>query len=169
MSWSVVVLIILVFAMMVGPILMIRPSPRDRRIAELRAKASKLGLRVSMQSLQKANFAVYELPWGREEHTKLVGVEWMLERQSYTHEVHFADWWQWQGEGRPPAPSLPLLLARMQAMPEGVAAVEATRLGLRCYWSEAGGEQRLLQLEEWLKTTAAIMKPYILRPPASVD
>lgn len=169
MSWFVVFLMFLVFAMMVGPILMAKPSPRDRRIAKLRARATDLGLRVSLQKLERGSFAVYEFPWEREEHTKLISVEWMLERQSYTHEIHFADWWQWQGPGRPPEPAISLLHARMAALPEGIWAVEATRLGLRCYWSEGGGEQRLEQLTEWLKTTAEIMRPYILRPSLPID
>lgn len=169
MSWFVVVLVLLVFAMLVGPVLMMKPSPRDRRLANLRSQATNLGLRVSLQPLSKRMVAVYELPWEREEHTKLIGVEWMLERQSYSHEIHFADWWQWAGEGRPPAAAVPLLQAQMQSLPEGVLAIEATRLGLRCYWSEIGGEQRLTLLGEWLKTTAAIIRPYIHRPKMSVD
>lgn len=169
MSGFVVILIILVLAMMIGPVLMMKPSPRDRRIAQLRAHATNMGLRVSLQRLEQDTFAVYELPWAREDNTKLVGVDWMLERRTYAHEIHFADWWQWRGQGRPPAAVLPLLQTKMTVLPEGVPAVEATRLGLRCYWSETGGEQRLVELADWLKSVEEAMKPYIRRPVDPVD
>jgi hypothetical protein len=169
MSWFVIVLIVLVLAMMIGPIMMVKPSRRDRRVAQLRARATKMGLRVSLQRLEQDTFAVYELPWEREDNVKLVGVDWMLERRTYAHEIHFADWWQWRGPGRPPAEVLPLLQPRMAALPEGVPAIEATRLGLRCYWSETGGEPRLAELTDWLKSVAEAMKPYIRRQVEPAD
>lgn len=161
MSGFVIAIIVLVLAMMIGPIMMVKPSRRDQRVAQLRARATKMGLRVSLQRLEQDTFAVYELPWEREDNVKLVGVDWMLERRTYAHEIHFADWWQWRGPARPPAEVLPLLQSKMTALPEGVKAMESTRLGLRCYWSETGGEQRLEELADWLKSVAEAMKPYI--------
>ena len=169
MSWFVVFLMLLAFAMMVGPILLVQPSRRDRKVAGMRAKASQLGLRVSLQKLGEDNLAVYELPWSRTDQRPLMGVEWMLERKPYAHDIHLAQWWEWQGAGRPLPPVSAILEERLQLLPESVAALEANRLGLRCYWSEAGGEKGLATLAEWLKETAQLMTPYIYRPSAPVE
>lgn len=169
MSWFVVLLLFLVFAMMVGPILLMQPSPRDRKIAALRAKAGTLELKVTLQSLESGLTPVYERPWPSTEKSKRKGVEWMLERQTYSHGIHFADWWQWLGQGRPPVAVLPLLEERMAKLPGSVSLVEASPLGLRCYWSEKGGEPVLQQLAEWLKTTAELMEPYTLRQSVPVE
>lgn len=163
MSWFVVFLIFLVFAMMVGPILLMQPSQRDRKIAALRAKAVDQGLKVTLQSGEGRLMPVYERRWPSLEKSKRIGVEWLLERQTYSHGIHFADWWQWSGAGRPPAAVLPILQERLAELPQSVSVVEATPLGLRCYWSEKGGEPVLLQLAEWLRITAELMEPYILR------
>ena len=62
-----------------------------------------------------------------------------------------------------------LLEERMAKLPGSVSLVEASPLGLRCYWSEKGGEPVLLQLAEWLKTTVELMEPYILRQSVPVE
>ena len=169
MSWFIVFLLFLVFAMMVGPVLMMQPSRRDRRIAALRARATDLGLKVTLQSLERGIVPVYEWRWPSMEKSKRVGVEWALERQAYSHGIHFADWWQWRGAGRPPGTVLPFLQKRLAALPDSVSDVEATPLGLRCYWPEKGGEPVLLQLAEWLRVTAELMEPYTLRQSAPAD
>lgn len=169
MSWFVVFLLFLVFAMMIGPVLMMQPSQRDRKVAALRAKAVDLGLKVTLQSLERGPTPVYEWRWPSLEKSKRMGVDWVLQRQAYSHGIHFADWWQWLGQGRPPAAVLPILAERLAMLPQSVSDVEATPLGLRCYWSEKGGEPVLLQLAEWLKVTAELMEPYILRQSAPVD
>jgi hypothetical protein len=169
MSWFIVFLLFLVFTMMVGPILLMQPSRRDRKIAALRTKAGDLGLKVTLQSLERGLTPVYERRWPSMEKSKRVGVEWVLERQTYSHGIHFADWWQWLGQGRPPAAVLPILAERLSTLPATVSVVEATPLGLRCYWSEKGGEPVLLQLAEWLKVTAELMEPYILRQSVPVE
>lgn len=169
MSWFVVFLLFLVFAMMVGPILLMQPTQRDRKIAALRAKAGDQGLKVTLQSQERGLIPVYERRWPSLEKSKRVGVEWALERQTYSHGIHFADWWQWRGADRPPVAVLPILQERLAALPESVSVVEATPLGLRCYWSENGGEPVLLQLAEWLRNTAEFMEPYILRQSAPAE
>lgn len=169
MSGFVIFLLFLVFAMMVGPILLMQPSRRDRRIAALRAKAGDLGITVSLQSVESRLEPVYEWRWPRIEKTKRVGVEWVLERQSYSHGIHFADWWQWEGPRRPPEAVLPILEERLALLPPSVSKVEATPLGLRCHWPEKGGEPVLQQLTEWLRVTAELMEPYILHRSAPVE
>lgn len=163
MSWFVVFLLFLVFTMMIGPVLMMQPSRRDRKIAALRAKAADLGLKVTMQSQEGGLTPVYEKRWPSLEKSKRVGVDWALERQTYAHGIHFADWWQWRGQSRPPTEVLAILQDRLPALPDSVSVVEATPLGLCCYWSEKGGEPLLLQLSEWLTQTAELMEPYIRR------
>lgn len=169
MSWFVIFLLFLVFAMMVGPILLVQPSRRDRRIAALRAKAADLGLKVSMQSLERGVTPVYERRWPSLEKSKRTNVEWTLERQTYSHGIHFADWWQWLGQGRPPSAALPVLEGRLAKLPESVSNVESTPLGLRCYWSEQGGESVLLDLAEWLQVTTELMEPYTRRQSAPAE
>lgn len=149
-------LLFLVFAMIVGPILLIKPSKRQQRIAQLRAKAPSLGLRVTLQTLNGQSIAVYEKPWPRDEQQKFGGQEWLLEKQSYQHDIHFCDWWAWRG----PEPSdaiLAVLKQRLADLPDAVVAVEANRLGLRCYWTERGNDATLNELAEWLSDVATSM------------
>lgn len=167
MNWFFFLLLFLVFAMIVGPILLIKPSPRQQRIAQLRTKAGSLGLRVSLQNHAGQSIAVYEKPWPRNEQQRYGGQEWSLERQSYQHEIHFNEWWAWKGNKPRADAVLAILQEKLTELPKGVMAIEANGLGLRCYWSEQGTEETLKQLAGWLTDTSDAIWPYVRRPEAS--
>lgn len=162
MNWFFILLMFLAFAMIIGPIMLMQPSKRQQKVARLRAKAAELGLKVSLQTWQGRSLAVYEKPWPRQDRQRFGGEEWALDKQPYEHEIHINGWWQWRDGKAPPEPVVPLLRESLLDLPQGVLAVEATRLGLRCYWTESGDEAALQQVTQWLDTTARAIWPYIL-------
>ncbi len=163
MTWTVVLIIVLVFAMMLGPLLLLKPNRHQQQLAALRLEAAQRGLRVELQKILGRTVAAYELRWPRDERQKFGGEEWALEKQTYTHEIHMAGVWQWRGQHRAPANLVPLLEESLQALPSTVVAIEATRLGLRAYWTEAGGRAEYARVLAWLERYAQIMSPYMHR------
>lgn len=95
-GWAVVI-VVLVIAMAVGPVMLMQPSGRQRRLAKLRTAALGEGIRVSVSAWpSKAGDCPigamrYGLPYGSDEReaTKV-----LLVRKNYQHELHLAGVWQ---------------------------------------------------------------------------
>jgi hypothetical protein len=146
MSWIGIVIVILVLGMMVGPMMLLKPSTRDKSTANLRAKAMSLKLKVHLQKWQTEMLAAYELPWQMPNSTS----DWALDRKNYHHEIHLAQVWQWRNQ--PPA-SVNLVKYLDQALndlPMSAVALEASVTGLKILWRESGGEPELMKIYEWL-------------------
>lgn len=165
MSWIVVLIMLLVFAMMIGPVLLLKPNRRQLQIADLRQEATRFGLRVELQKVGDRNFAVYEIRWPKEERQRFAGPEWVLDKLAYQHEIHFAGVWQWRDGNRAPEALQPLLRQSLGELPDTVHAVAATKLGLGVYWTEAGGSGELARINSWLRRYAGLMSPYIHQRP----
>lgn len=167
MNWIAILIICVAMAAVIGPVLIMKPSKRQKNLANLRAKAATLGLRVQMAKFKDGTIAVYEKPWPLTEKVKKRIQPWRVDKMPYVHDIHIAEYWNLTGEAELNADlklKLPALFAKL---PEGVLAVEVTRLGARCYWNERGGEQALQVLADWLEDFIQFMIPYI--PPPSVD
>jgi len=161
MSWPVVLIILLVVAMLVGPIMMLKPSGRQRQLAALRQEAAQMGLSVELETLKGRNLAAYQAPWPREDGQKFKGEGWALDRAEYEHEIHFDGRWQWRDSKAAPASLHELLHQALRSLPANVHTVEATRLGLRCAWTETGGRQELGLIADWLKLHAGLFWPFM--------
>lgn len=157
MSWSVILILLLVFAMMLGPIMMLKPSRRQQQIAQLRQTAARLGLRVELQTLGGRQLAVYSVAWPREAGQKFPGVGWALDKAGYEHGIHFDGRWQWRDKRAAPEPLQAGLHEALRHLPAGVEAVEATPLGLGCLWTESGGSRELDLMAAWLQHQARIL------------
>lgn len=161
MSWPVVLIMILVFAMLVGPIMMLKPSRRQHQLAALRQEAAHLGLNVELQKLGGRTLAMYEVPWPREGDQKFNGESWALDKGTYEHEIHFDHRWQWRGSRTAPDALHDHLRQALHSLPAGVEAVEATSGGLGCAWTESGGSRELGAIAEWLRLHARLFWPFM--------
>lgn len=154
MDIQTIVIVLLVVALVVGPIKLIQPSRRDRYQQALRDSAFKRGLRVSLEtpprlptdSNKPEPTPKYCLPRQYLENNDY----WRLIRAAYAHDTHFARHWCWSG---PPAPAA--VQARLEGLiahlPESVLAVGAGSQGCYVYWTEQGGEPVLDEIDRFLR------------------
>jgi hypothetical protein len=148
----IILIVVLVLAMMVGPVLMLQPSPRSRLQAALREKAAQMGLGVQLSPnhpfSQPEGLVFYCHSWPSYLPRARIHC-WLLVHRSYAHEIHYADHWDFQGEG-PPEATLAHLKTLLTTIPDGVFGVEANPAGLGVHWNEQGGEKRLEAIYHWL-------------------
>jgi len=168
MSFWTIVTLILIGSMMFGPILMVQPSPRDKRQAQLRAKATDYQLRVSISAMPRQatdmeapeQTPVYSL------HHRRGGAapQWQLVRGSYEHERQFLGLWRWQTDARPSPEELGRLRDWLPQLPESVLAVGAGTDGWYVYWTERGEEPVLAQIAEGLSALRDCSHPRASTP-----
>lgn len=166
MNWLAILIVCLAMAMVIGPVMIMQPSKRQRYLAQLRAKAAECGLGVQMAKIKDETFAVYEKQWPLTEKVKRRIQPWRLDKMPYVHDIHIAEYWHLSSESDLPASLRSALPAKLANLPAGIQAVEVTRLGVRCYWDERGGEQALRSLAQWIDDFIEFMIPYIPPPPS---
>jgi len=149
------IIVIVAFAMVIGPITMLRPSPAQKRREGLRLHAANHGLRFGMRRLpalktdidQAAAMPAYYLP---PKAKPGVNIEWILMRTSYAHEGNFYQEWDWQGDQRPLSKVSDLLKEYLPKLPLSVSAITHENLGTCVFWSEKEGIETLDLLIEML-------------------
>lgn len=159
--WIPILLCLAALALFLGPVMLMQPTPSQRREAKLRKKALDLGLRVHLQPLPKdagtetrsKMIAAYCLPW---ENSKDANNVWILVKTKYSHGLHFSGPWDWEREAE--GGNLLALQQSLEAVPERVVAIASGPQGLCCYWDELGGEQVLEDIANWLKATAPTLQ-----------
>lgn len=149
MSILPIAIVILVVAMLIGPIMLMQPSKYQRRVASLRQKAAQLGVQVHMSKYGEEQVAAYQMPWRPSRRKR---GHWQLTRASYEHGLHLAGVWQWMTQQRPSPEFEKRLAEHLPQLPASVVGVEGNARGLVVLWRERGGDQQLLELIEWLKT-----------------
>ena len=91
-----IILISLAVVTAVGPVMMMQPTTRDRRLASLRQDAAQSGLHIRMADYEQNGHtravAVYTYQVSLPKKTPT----WSLLRRSYEHEIHFHQTWEWQ-------------------------------------------------------------------------
>jgi len=144
MVWAILI-IGFSLCLIIGPILLLQPSPRQRKIADIRTKAYSLGFTVSMSEYEGDQVAEYLRAWPGTQ-LKWQATDWVLERKNYLHDIHFCGHWDWQGSSRAPEQSAQIVHEFIERLPKSVVAVRASRAGIALQWREAGGEQALQEL-----------------------
>lgn len=165
MDWMAVVIICLVVAMVVGPVMIMQPTKRQRRLAHLRSSAAAMGMRVQMEKLRNETYGVYQKSWPLTSKERRRVAPWRAERMPYAHGLHLAEYWQVnnpQAFAEALREQLDLTLARV---PPSVAAVEVTADGVRCFWDERGDEQTLKAVGACIDGLIAAMVPFARRRP----
>lgn len=168
--WTAMLVIVLVVALMLGPILWLKPSARDSRLASLRQRAAQNGLTVQMQPLPAAlgegSAAVYFAHW-QNPHRLQTG--WRLELRSMCHEMYFAGKWDWYREQPAPAAAWDTLRRLLQQLPGDATAVDCSDIGLGIQWREASGDDGFNILQRTLSAFSPLVEQSIRRPQKHPD
>ncbi len=138
--WFFIILIV-AFAIVIGPITMLRPNPAQRRKEQLRSHARAQGLHFSMRRLPALKtdmeppplMPVYYLLSGSKSRDV---PEWIIMRTSYAHEGNFYLEWDWQTDVRPSEAVCDLLKRYIPTLPASVPAITHGNLGICVFWSE---------------------------------
>jgi len=136
MSFWPILLIGLAIAMAVGPIMLMQPSNRDKRLADLRQKAALAGLSIRMsdygQGDQKTTVAVYSC------HANLPKniPSWSLLRRPYKHEIHFHGVWEWQSDKRVSDKSTSELRSFLDNLNDDIVGVAVSEKTVSVWWQE---------------------------------
>lgn len=162
MSVGLVIVVIVAAALVLGPVMMLRPNPAQKNKENLRSSARARGIHFSMRNLprqadeqtQPAAIPVYFFPPEKSQ----LAPSWTIVRTNYEHEINLLGWWAWQGEPRATNAELAVLDAQLQSLPESIKGVSSGSGGIYVYWEEKGGEpvlQQIIRLLESLKEAAA--------------
>lgn len=149
MIWFAVIMLV-VIALVVGPIMMMRPDPVQKNKENMRAIAFKKGIRFSVKNLPQQltetekpePTSVYYFPPDKHDQDE----DWLLLRTSYQHDIHFLGSWAWQGDVRATNAEQDVLKKYLPSLPDTVRAVSVGRQGVCVYWYEKGGEVVLEQI-----------------------
>lgn len=140
--WPVVI-VILVVAMMVGPIMIMQPSKGQKRLAALRTFAQSEGVRVNASQIKEADGGpcwFYWLSLAKKDQLPVM----LLERKNYAHGLHVAEFWAFKGDSVKVCAAVEGVLRKL---PDSVCAFEVNAHAVGVHWTEAGGQKTL---EAWL-------------------
>lgn len=157
MNWVVITLI---FLAIIGSMMWMKPSPRQRMQAELRQQAMRLGFQVQISRLtlpralgeafgEERNCVAYRLPRLAKEQGK--PPEWQIFRLESHANVGLPEGWSWaKGEGYQSETELDRILALIGSLPETVYGIESTPVSVSIYWDELGTPETIEQLKQQL-------------------
>jgi hypothetical protein len=142
----------LTLAIVLGPLLMFKPTSNMQRIAKLRQKAAQMGLVVRAHHhpsiTAEGEWMLYLLTWPSFTNPAKLAT-WVLLRKNFSHDIHLKGQWDFQ----PPAPGEAIgqtLKTHLESLPEHIMGIEATRTGVGVYWNERGGDRHLALIYSWL-------------------
>ncbi|WP_299196880.1 hypothetical protein [uncultured Amphritea sp.] len=164
MKWAIIVLVMM---SLLGSMMWVMPSPRERYLAKLRQQASRRGFQVQIVRAKPPRAAgqvepevmkatAYRLPrYNLDKKHRANFIEWQIFRQIAVADEGLPEGWCWGvGERRLNEKQLAMLNLLISQLPEGVASVESTPIHISLYWNEKGGEEVLEQLH-------ALLQPFI--------
>jgi len=164
-TWLPLLIILFALALAVGPVMWLKPSARDRRLATLRRRAAQAGVVVQMQALPAAlgqgSAAVYSSRW---QDTRRLQLGWALELQRVEHEMHFRGRWDWRNGRAAPPPAWEALREMLERLPEDACAVVGSEGGLGIQWQESAGEAGFRALESALVEFRPVIEEAIRLP-----
>jgi hypothetical protein len=167
-GWIPVVVIIFAMTLVVGPVMWLKPSQRDQRLASLRQRAAKAGLNVQMLPLPAAagegTAAVYFARW---QNPRRLRTGWTLELQRMAHEMHFSGYWDWRNGRAATETAWPLLRNLLQQLPADATAVICSESGLGVQWRETSGDAGMAALEKALTDSRPLIEEAIRQPQRS--
>ncbi len=148
MKWAIIVLIML---SLVGSMMWVMPSPRQRFQSKLRLEARKYGFNVSLAQLvfpratgevepEKRNLPVYRMLRNNlEKAERNDWQEWAVARVVSQSNTGLPTGWSWiRGEFEFKSPKLEHIAEWVEALPDEIVAVESNGLQLSLYWTEPG-------------------------------
>ena len=151
---SPLIIVVLIVLAVFGSVYMLKPSPRQQRLAALRLEAIKLGLQVKLEAFKpdsKKNGIRDDVIGTRYQRMlpteKTFELKWRIVRQQGWEQKGLAEGWSWHDDVK--SPDLTKLNAFIESLSGDVLLVEAydNRIGLV---SSEGKDTTALQINEWL-------------------
>lgn len=125
---------------MLGPVMMMQPSKKERRLARIRNTAIANKLKVQSHVDEKGEmYAVYTKPWPDSVLQALKSSqfpEWRLNRMAFTHGIHFHSVWDWDNKTKTSSVSQGELAPILDSAHVDIAAIEVNRFGASVHWNE---------------------------------
>ena len=147
-----------VLSLVIGPVMLMQPTPAQRREAGLRNKALEQGLRVQLLPLPTGMVnrtsqtgVCYSLTWPS---VKSMPLTWGLMRKNFEHDLHVFGVWDWYI--KPDNEELVDLLSRLSKVPDKVYAITCSPQNLGCYWSEMGQDDDVEDIASWLNESVRL-------------
>lgn len=133
-----VIFIVCAIALAVGPVMMMQPSQRIRRLSALRQAAAQKSMRVRLSTVTltsgKKEVAVYSMPLPK---TEAVRPKWTLLKQGYTHEANFDNLWDWENKkNTAPKDQHAILRELISSFDESIIGFEVSQSSVGIYWCE---------------------------------
>jgi len=154
MSYWAIIFIIIAIAMALGPIMMMQPSRRDRRLADLRQKAASLGLQVRMSDYEGRPVAVYSKPADLPKTT----ISWQLLKQSYSHGIHFYQEWQLlDNSSAVPAEIEHAIKLYIDELFQDIVGIEVNKKAVGVWWLEKPNTETVEQILSSLNSLSVLV------------
>ncbi len=158
MKWAIIVLIMM---SLIGSMMWVMPTKRQRFLADLRMKATRLGFQVqlirltpprAMGEVEAETFSAsaYRLPRLDMKKEQRDGFkEWRIFWQEAISNEGLPAGWCWEtGERQLTEQQLQQLNEFISELPDGIRAVESTPIHLTLFWDERGDEAVLESLKQ---------------------
>lgn len=162
MKWMIIILIMM---SLVGSMMWVMPTKRQKYQAALRLKAKALGYQVQLERLtaprakgemeaEARDMTAYRLiRQGLSKQEKNAFNSWQIFRVSSIADIGLPQGWSWRhGEKTLSNSQLEELNSIIEKLPEGVFSLESSPVYIGAYWDENGGDEVLEQLKELLET-----------------
>ncbi|WP_290703406.1 hypothetical protein [Amphritea sp.] len=161
MEWAIIVLIMM---SLLGSMMWVMPSPRQRFLAKLRLEASRQGFHVQIVRVTPPRAAgqvapevlsatAYRLPRFNLQKSEREGfIEWQVFRQTAIADTGLPEGWCWGiGERCLSEAQLESINELIKKLPDGVSSIESTPVHLSLYWDERGDENSLEMLQQLMQ------------------
>ncbi|PMR75372.1 preprotein translocase subunit YajC [Billgrantia endophytica] len=168
MVWAMIVAVLL---LMVAPVMWLKPSTRQRRIAPLRNAAAKAGVKVKLEKppLHGIDTAMPGYRWHYPRECP--GPHFLLVRDSDASQAlkPCVAGWRWRVEPLRPLPeeAREPLEALLMRLPQDALVVESNEYGITLWWWESQGAERFLTYVEDFRQVRDALAGRADRPPAT--
>jgi len=134
--------VILALAMIVGPIMMMKPSGRQTQLATMRQKALMLGMQTSLVPVPKPLSGATHAPMIAVYYKRWESFKWsddtaLLLRLGFEHDIHFSGPWDWAENHTADITADEEMHKLLKSLPSSVLGVEFGPLGVGLYWLES--------------------------------
>jgi hypothetical protein len=151
---SPLIIAVLIALAVFGSVYMLKPSPRQRRLATLRLEAIKLGIQIKLETFKadsKKMGVRDDIVAARYEcvdlEAKSQAIRWCVVRQSGWEQEGLVEGWSWHNIER--KPELAALNALLNDLSEDVKVIEVYD-NRACIWTMEGKEAQAELIKLWI-------------------
>ncbi len=160
MKWMIIIVIMM---SLIGSMMWVMPTPRQKYQAALRMKAKQMGFLVQLERLKAPRakgemepesrdmtaYRVIREGLSREEKNNFK--TWQIFRIESISDIGLPSGWSWsEGERTLSEKQLDKLAQVISKLPAGVFSLESTPIHVGVYWNEEGGDEALAEIKALL-------------------